>query len=73
MRLINTSTLKLHEFLNDRNIPAYAILSHTWAEEECTLQDMDKPNVNSKAGYSKIENCCRQAIKDGLEWAWVDT
>jgi len=73
MRLLNVSTLRVHEFLDDRHIPAYAILSHTWGEDECTLHDMNNPNAKSKAGYQKIEKCCRQAIKDRLDWTWVDT
>jgi hypothetical protein len=71
MRLINARTLKVEEWSN--NVPKYAILSHTWGEEECTMKDMGMPNVSSRAGYGKIKGCCEQALKDGLEWAWVDT
>jgi hypothetical protein len=73
MRLLNTSTLKVHEFHNEQAISPYAILSHTWGEEECTLHQMDQPDVKFKTGYLKIELCCRQAVQDGFEWAWVDT
>ncbi|OIW23836.1 HET-domain-containing protein [Coniochaeta ligniaria NRRL 30616] len=38
MRLINTKTLILEEFF-ERDIPVYAILSHTWGPEEVTFQD----------------------------------
>jgi hypothetical protein len=38
MRLINTKTLILEEFL-EAAIPPYAILSHTWGPEEVTYQD----------------------------------
>jgi hypothetical protein len=38
MRLINTVSLKIEDF-SGRKIPRYAILSHTWAEEELTFQD----------------------------------
>lgn len=38
MRLINTTTLILDEFL-DGQIPHFAILSHTWGPEEVTFQD----------------------------------
>ncbi|KAI1330349.1 hypothetical protein F5Y16DRAFT_362867 [Xylariaceae sp. FL0255] len=24
-------------------------------------------------GWSKIEDCCRQALRDNLSYAWVDT
>lgn len=71
MRLINVKTFQLQEFYTD--VPAYAILSHTWGESECTLHDMDAINVSSKKRYAKIRYCCEQALKDGLKWAWVDT
>jgi hypothetical protein len=61
------------------NVPAYAILSHTWGkkEEEVILQDMeagaDMTKVVSKAGWKKIEFCAKQAAGDGLQYFWVDT
>ncbi|KAJ2985777.1 hypothetical protein NUW58_g5354 [Xylaria curta] len=74
MRLINTTTLEIHESPGDSTVD-YAILSHTWNEEECTFQDMSRPNaaIRKRKGYVKIESCCKQAVKDGLSWAWVDT
>ncbi|KAH8590594.1 heterokaryon incompatibility protein-domain-containing protein, partial [Bisporella sp. PMI_857] len=74
MRLLHTQTLTLHKFPPDR-IPPYAILSHTWGkdEDEVKLQDLETPGVTRKAGYAKIEGCCRQAREDKLEYAWVDT
>ncbi|KAF2469463.1 uncharacterized protein BDR25DRAFT_167585, partial [Lindgomyces ingoldianus] len=39
MRLIHVDTLELKLF-NDSELPEYAILSHTWGNEEITLQDM---------------------------------
>jgi hypothetical protein len=72
MRLLDTTTLTLHEVHGDCTEP-YAILSHTWGEEECTLLDMASPDVVSRKGFAKIKHCCDQAAKDGLKWAWVDT
>ncbi|KAI1429098.1 heterokaryon incompatibility protein-domain-containing protein [Xylaria sp. FL1777] len=72
MRLINTSTFNIHEFPGD-SIEDYAILSHTWGEEECSLQDMSSADVETRKGYVKIKFCCQQALIDGLNWAWVDT
>ncbi|KAL2105093.1 hypothetical protein VUR80DRAFT_9008 [Thermomyces stellatus] len=73
MRLINTTTLQLRFFAS--NEPPYAILSHTWGEEEVLFQDMkDGPERAARLkGFAKIRNCCRQAVRDGYEWAWVDT
>ncbi|KAF2790509.1 HET-domain-containing protein [Melanomma pulvis-pyrius CBS 109.77] len=73
MRLINATTYKVLEFLSDDRIPPFAILSHTWGEEECSLQQMEDPDVSTRKGYAKIQLCCEQALKDGFQWAWVDT
>ncbi|KAM3083789.1 hypothetical protein ACMFMF_001154 [Clarireedia jacksonii] len=58
-------------------VPAYAILSHTWGEEEVVYQDFkkgkDKSKTVNKAGWRKIEFCAKQAAVDGLEYFWVDT
>ncbi|TGO56023.1 hypothetical protein BCON_0083g00150 [Botryotinia convoluta] len=59
------------------NVPAYAILSHTWGEEEIVYQDLengkDKSKAVNKAGWKKIQLCAKQAAVDGLEYFWVDT
>jgi hypothetical protein len=75
MRLINTATLALHEYLGDENVPKYAILSHTWEDEEVSFQEMmsKTPDVLVKKGFKKIEKTCEIAKREGLEWAWVDT
>lgn len=39
MRLINTSTLEIKDFVSDTDRPPYAILSHRWGENEVTYQD----------------------------------
>jgi len=72
MRLINTSTGLFEEFIG-RNIPKYAILSHTWGEEEVSFKDMADLSCKSKKEYAKIEMTCRLAAKAGLGYAWVDT
>src|SRR5690348_8811033 len=38
MRLLHTKTLLLHEFV-DSDLPKYAILSHTWGNEEISFQE----------------------------------
>ncbi|GAW15568.1 hypothetical protein ANO14919_049820 [Xylariales sp. No.14919] len=72
MRLINVHTLVISEF-HGNQIPRYAILSHTWGEEEVTLQDMREGIAASRKGYRKITACCKQACFDGLPYAWIDT
>jgi hypothetical protein len=71
MWLLNTSTLKLRSFFE--NIPNYVILSHTWGEGEVAFEDIDQPHARSLPGYKKILGCCKLAIQDGFEWAWIDT
>ncbi|KAH7222759.1 hypothetical protein BKA60DRAFT_452774 [Fusarium oxysporum] len=71
MRLLNVSTLQLKEFIGQ--VPPYAILSHTWTEEEVLYSDIGTLTSSSKQGYPKLVGCCRKAAQDGFEWAWIDT
>ncbi|KAH9204497.1 heterokaryon incompatibility protein-domain-containing protein, partial [Leptodontidium sp. 2 PMI_412] len=74
MRLINCSTLQLEDFIG-RDIPAYAILSHTWGRAEVSFAELNSAaaSTKSKDGYKKITFTCEQAIEDNLQYAWVDT
>ncbi|KAF2183950.1 HET-domain-containing protein [Zopfia rhizophila CBS 207.26] len=56
-------------------IPPYAILSHTWGDddEEVTFKDVTEGSGKSKAGYRKIQFCGEQAARNGLKHFWVDT
>ncbi|KAI8686520.1 HET domain-containing protein [Fusarium keratoplasticum] len=51
MRLLNTEPIELKYFAD--NAPPYAILSHTWDEEEVTFQDMEQGRAKDKKGYTK--------------------
>lgn len=57
------------------HIPPYAILSHTWGDDdqEVTFKDVTEGTGRQKAGYRKILLCGQQAIKDGFQYFWVDT
>ena len=57
------------------NIPPYAILSHTWGDDdqEVTFQDVQRHIGQQKAGYRKLTFCGEQATSDGLQHFWVDT
>ncbi|KUI59367.1 Vegetative incompatibility protein HET-E-1 [Cytospora mali] len=75
MRLINVHDYSMKEFYG-HNIPAYAVLSHTWGDDEMLLSDMESKQQHKayvKEGFAKIEFCCKQAKLDGWDWAWVDT
>ncbi|KXH42852.1 heterokaryon incompatibility protein [Colletotrichum simmondsii] len=74
MRLLNTTALKVTEFVSER--PKYAILSHTWGSEEIVLQDTeakDEAPSSVKAGWRKIRGACALALGDGFDWIWIDT
>jgi hypothetical protein len=75
MRLLHSlpgGVIKAEEFYGD-NIPAYAILSHTWEDGEVTFQDLQGSSYHKKLGWRKIKYTCRQAYRDGLDYCWVDT
>ena len=76
MRLLHANTYQIHHFPGDE-VPPYAILSHTWGQDEVTFKDVKKPHklapARRKRGWRKIELTCNQALQDGLQYAWVDT
>ncbi|ERF77016.1 hypothetical protein EPUS_06884 [Endocarpon pusillum Z07020] len=72
MWLINTTTLKLEAFTSCP-LGEYAILSHTWEDEELDLNTFASGHGREMKGYNKIQNCCMQAKTHGLDYAWVDT
>lgn len=71
MRLLNTSEIEVEEF-NGKDVPEYVILSHTWLEEEVTLQDIRSCNAPKKKGFEKIKRCCERAARDGFTYCWID-
>ncbi|KAI0136464.1 heterokaryon incompatibility protein-domain-containing protein [Xylariales sp. AK1849] len=74
MRLINTTTFETKEFMGTGAIPDYAILSHTWEDDEVSFQDMqDQRKASAKKGFRKVSELCRQSVEDDLHWAWMDT
>ncbi|OMP84464.1 Vegetative incompatibility protein HET-E-1 [Diplodia seriata] len=75
MRLLDTSTLALHYFAADP--PPYAILSHTWGDEEVGFQEWQAreghPSIKAKEGFQKVRSFCRKACMVGYKWGWADT
>ena len=55
------------------NVPAYAILSHTWGKEEVSFQDAEAGTGKGKARWEKIQFCAKQAAANRLQYFWVDT
>ena len=80
MWLLEASSLELVLFPNknlgfpdDKKLPPYAILSHTWETEEVLFADMMKSTAKGKEGYKKLLYSCNQARVDRLDYVWVDT
>jgi hypothetical protein len=59
--------------IGSETVPPYAILSHTWGQDEVIFEDLQTGAGKSKAGYEKIKFCGEQAAKDGIKHFWVDT
>ena len=85
MRLLDAQKLELVD-VRDDDIPPYAILSHTWGDDEVTLQEVrrmesrmpqafnnQKQLITGKKGYVKIKNAAAMAVKRGLAYMWIDT
>lgn len=81
MRLIQVSSVNDQEGpLILKDIPAdrihdypFAILSHTWGDDEVVFPDIHIGNARAKRSFSKVAFTCRQAAQDGLGYAWIDS
>jgi hypothetical protein len=72
MRLIHTKDPRLQQF-SLAKAPSKYVLSHTWEEEEITLQDLERGVAQTMKGYLKLRASCLRAAEDGYEWIWIDT
>ncbi|OTA87334.1 hypothetical protein M434DRAFT_399514 [Hypoxylon sp. CO27-5] len=79
IRLVDTQTLRMRWFM-DGNVPRYAILSHTWEnDQEISYQEMiaisENPNhpAAEKRGYAKVVETCQKGKHYNIAYAWVDT
>lgn len=76
LRWIDQDQIGLTPDLDDDKRPPYAILSHTWADDnsdEVTWTEVETEEGQKKPGYQKIRFCAEQARKDGISHFWVDT
>ncbi|KAH8887793.1 HET-domain-containing protein, partial [Thozetella sp. PMI_491] len=76
MRLLNCRTRELEEYVGEEiELHPYAILSHTWGEEEVVFSDITQGNTHytAKKGWYKVEKTCQQALQDGYDYVWADT
>ncbi|KAH8660372.1 heterokaryon incompatibility protein-domain-containing protein [Xylariales sp. PMI_506] len=73
MRLLEATTLALVNFTDPVPVQ-YAILSHTWEQDEVTFQDIgDLELARTRCGFAKIAAACRETLSNGLHYLWVDT
>ncbi|KAK6217847.1 Secreted subtilisin-like serine protease sub5 [Pestalotiopsis sp. IQ-011] len=88
MRLIDTQTHLLLEPWKAAG-KEYAILSHTWGDQEVIFQEWEQlfpsgaikgqcphvrhDGIDKKAGYHKVVQACEQARRDGIRYLWCDT
>ncbi|KAK0616738.1 heterokaryon incompatibility protein-domain-containing protein [Immersiella caudata] len=73
IRLLDVSEVGTTQEFVGSEVPRYAILSHTWEDEEVIFRQLGDPKSKSKKGYLKIEQTCALAATAGLGFAWVDT
>jgi hypothetical protein len=78
MRLLNTTTLRVEwakgeVVANEKSLFKYAILSHTWGENEVIFQDMQGEVPKRNPRFSKIVKSCELAKNDGYDYLWIDT
>lgn len=77
MRLLNTFTYQLEDFASSPgHNEYYAVLSHTWADEEILFEDVQDPESLKrcgKRGLPKLLNSCKAACEYGLRYIWIDT
>lgn len=80
MRLLNTKSLELSRAYAPSEVPDYVILSHRWATNEVTFEDITKAPISrlqsqtrTKDGFVKIQGACELALKDGYSWIWIDS
>ena len=67
-----TGHLSLSTF-NGTDIPAYAILSHRWTDDEVLFKDIEDKTSRNRAGYYKLQGAISQARADGYAYLWDDT
>ena len=70
MRLLKLEANGEFSLTNDITYPTtpYAILSHTWGEddEEVTFEDLKDGSGKTKNGYKKLSFCGQQAARNSL-------
>ncbi|OCL07686.1 HET-domain-containing protein [Glonium stellatum] len=71
MRLLNINTFQLETYNDEQLIPIYAILSHTWGEEEVLFKDIHNDPI--KEEFQQLQRFCNEARNFGVSHVWIDT
>lgn len=74
LRILEDGQLDLEDF-SKKDKPPYAILSHTWGQDqdEVSFKDLRDGRARKKSGHTKIDFCAQQTAKDDMAYFWVDT
>lgn len=78
MRLLQNDDKNKFKLTDDllKDIPPYAILSHTWgppADEILYGDIIERKDITAKDAYRKLEFCRARSTCDHLQHFWVDT
>jgi hypothetical protein len=75
LQLHQDGNFSFADYSSDVQPPKYAILSHTWGEDnqEVTFSDIKANAGREKTGYAKLHFCGKQVLRDDLKYFWVDT
>src|ERR1700761_6000908 len=65
MRLIQAATLEFENFPTHETVPSYAILSHTWGNQEVTFQEMT--NYNNRTVVDETTIRPREIVPPGQQ------
>ncbi len=76
MRLLDTETLQLVDFVGEASLKGYAILSHTWGDGEILFDDVQRGKSYllgcGKPGLPKILGAVERA-RHRHRYLWIDT
>ncbi|KAK1752181.1 heterokaryon incompatibility protein-domain-containing protein [Echria macrotheca] len=79
MRLLHTTLFTLKSFITPYHVDGrgYAILSHTWGDDEVLFEDMATPDrrpiAHARKAWDKVQRACEVARELGFEFIWIDT
>ncbi|PVH92740.1 hypothetical protein DM02DRAFT_677302 [Periconia macrospinosa] len=74
LRFQDDGEFSLVNFYDEKTIPPYAILSHTWEKgHEVLFQDIQNGTGKDKKGHKKIKFCEKRIRTDDLQYCWIDT